>query len=113
MQGPHSILLPLGFQTPTPWLVVQCAMQYSIHCTEGTIYSVCSRDSCSLYVHGLSQLWDSESGKCYQTFRGHTAEIVCLSFNPQSTLIATGSMDTTAKLWNIADGKELHTLAVR
>jgi len=29
---------------------------------------------------------------------GHDTEIVCLSFNPQSTTIATGSMDNTAKV---------------
>ncbi|XP_033085861.1 dynein assembly factor with WDR repeat domains 1 isoform X4 [Trachypithecus francoisi] len=56
------------------------------------------------------KLWSVETGKCYHTFRGHTAEIVCLSFNPQSTLVATGSMDTTAKLWNIQNGEEVCTL---
>ncbi|NXW70565.1 DAW1 factor, partial [Hirundo rustica] len=35
---------------------------------------------------------------------------VCLSFNPQSTLLATGSMDTTAKLWDIEKGEEVATL---
>ena len=45
-------------------------------------------------------------------FRGHTAEIVCLTFNPSSTLVATGSMDTTARLWGVEDGKEKATLAV-
>lgn len=58
------------------------------------------------------QLWSSETGKCYHTFRGHTAEIVCVSFNPQSTLVATGSMDTTAKLWSVQTGTEVCTLAV-
>lgn len=38
---------------------------------------------------------------------------VCLSFNPQSTLVATGSMDTTAKLWDIQNGEEVFTLRVR
>ncbi|KAF3824081.1 hypothetical protein GH733_008366 [Mirounga leonina] len=56
------------------------------------------------------KLWSAETGKCYHTFRGHTAEIVCLSFNPQSTLVATGSMDTTAKLWDIQNGEEVFTL---
>ncbi|NWW74771.1 DAW1 factor, partial [Climacteris rufus] len=51
------------------------------------------------------------TGKCYHTFRGHSAEIVCLSFNPQSTLVATGSMDTTAKLWDIEKGEEVATLS--
>ncbi|XP_078184872.1 dynein assembly factor with WD repeat domains 1 isoform X5 [Callithrix jacchus] len=56
------------------------------------------------------KLWSVETGQCYHTFRGHRAEIVCLSFNPQSTLVATGSMDTTAKLWNIQNGEEVLTL---
>ncbi|NXR97712.1 DAW1 factor, partial [Oxylabes madagascariensis] len=50
------------------------------------------------------------TGKCFYTFRGHSAEIVCLSFNPQSTLLATGSMDTTAKLWDVETGEEVATL---
>lgn len=37
---------------------------------------------------------------------------VCLSFNPQSTLIATGSMDHTAKLWDVEKGNEVRTLSV-
>ncbi|NXS52140.1 DAW1 factor, partial [Brachypteracias leptosomus] len=51
------------------------------------------------------------TGKCFHTFRGHNAEIVCLSFNPQSTLVATGSMDTTAKLWDVEKGEEVATLS--
>lgn len=38
---------------------------------------------------------------------------VCVTFNPQSTLVATGSMDTTAKLWDVESGNEVSTLAVR
>lgn len=37
---------------------------------------------------------------------------VCITFNPQSTLVATGSMDTTAKLWDVESGHEVSTLAV-
>ncbi|NWV33840.1 DAW1 factor, partial [Grantiella picta] len=36
---------------------------------------------------------------------------VCLAFNLQSTLVATGSMDTTAKLWDIEKGEEVATLS--
>jgi hypothetical protein len=32
------------------------------------------------------------------------------SFNPQSTMVATGSMDNTAKLWAVDTGEELATL---
>ncbi len=38
---------------------------------------------------------------------------VCLAFNPQSTLIATGSMDRNAKLWDVETGVEVATLTVR
>ena len=35
-----------------------------------------------------------------------TSVCLQLSFNPQSTLIATGSMDNTAKLWAVDTGEE-------
>lgn len=37
---------------------------------------------------------------------------MCLGFNPSSTLVATGSMDTTAKLWSVETGIEQCTLTV-
>ena len=64
------------------------------------------------YSLSLPQLWSTESGKCFHTFRGHAGEIVCLGFNPSSTLVATGSMDTTAKLWSVETGIEQCTLTV-
>ena len=35
-----------------------------------------------------------------------------MAFNPQSTVVATGSMDTTAKLWDVLKGAEISTLSV-
>jgi dynein assembly factor with WDR repeat domains 1 len=46
----------------------------------------------------------------YHTYRGHATEIVCLSFNPHGTMIATGSMDNTSRLWDVETGECLHTL---
>lgn len=40
------------------------------------------------------QLWDANTGQLYHTLRGHLTEIVCLTFNPQSTCIATGTTGT-------------------
>ncbi len=42
---------------------------------------------------------------------GHTKEIVCSSFDPDSLMVATGSMDHTVKLWDIETGRELFNLA--
>lgn len=38
-------------------------------------------------------------------------EIVCLSFDPHGMLVATGSMDHTAKLWDVETGQEIFNLA--
>lgn len=46
----------------------------------------------------------------YHTFRGHATEIVCLSFDPNGAVVATGSMDNTARLWDVETGECLHTL---
>jgi len=37
---------------------------------------------------------------------------VCLNFDPKSTKVATGSMDTSAKIWDVETGVELCTLSV-
>ena len=38
---------------------------------------------------------------------------VCLSFDNSSTLIATGSMDQTVRLWDVQTGQEVLCLLVR
>ena len=43
--------------------------------------------------------------------RGHATEIVCLSFDPNGVIVATGSMDSTAKLWDVTRGVEVASLA--
>jgi len=49
-------------------------------------------------------------GRCsIKTFKGHTNGVMCLQFN--ETMIASGSYDTTVKLWDIESGKELCTLS--
>jgi WD40 repeat protein len=58
------------------------------------------------------KLWSAESGTCFHTFRGHTGEIICLTFDPQSTLLASGGIDGTARLWSVEHGTEQATLAV-
>lgn len=38
-------------------------------------------------------------------------EIVCLGFDPHGILVATGSMDHTAKLWDVETGQEIFNLS--
>lgn len=51
-----------------------------------------------------AKIWDANTGQRYHTLVGHTAQIVCLSFDPHGMLVATGSMDKTAKLWDVNTG---------
>lgn len=49
-------------------------------------------------------------GRCsIRTFTGHTNGVMCLQFD--DNILATGSYDTTIKIWDIETGKELRTLS--
>lgn len=58
------------------------------------------------------KIWDCNTGKLCHTLVGHEYEIVCISFDPQSVMVASGSMDHTAKLWDVETGKEILSLRV-
>ena len=51
------------------------------------------------------------AGDLCHTLEGHTLELVCLGFNPHGTMAVTGSMDSTARLWNVATGAPLAILS--
>jgi WD40 repeat protein len=44
------------------------------------------------------------------TLQGHTDAITCVAFSPDGNTLASSSGDTTARLWDVATGKELVTL---
>jgi WD40 repeat protein len=44
------------------------------------------------------------------TLKGHTAMVSCLVFSPDGKTLATGSEDSTIKLWDVAKGQELAIL---
>ena len=59
-------------------------------------------------VDGKIRLWDTTTGKKLMTLSGHAAEdedrlpnrpILALAFSPDSTQLASGSTDTTVRLW--------------
>jgi len=53
--------------------------------------------------------WNWKYGRCaIKTFKGHTNGILCLQFD--DNVLATGSYDSTIKIWNIETGKEVRTL---
>lgn len=67
---------------------------------EGDLLFTCAKDH-------HPTLWYSDNGERIGTYNGHNGAVWALDPSSDSTLLATGSADTTTKLWNIETGKEL------
>lgn len=48
--------------------------------------------------------------RCSSTLSGHGQPILCASFSPTGRLLATGSGDATARLWDLSTELPFHTL---
>jgi WD40 repeat protein len=44
------------------------------------------------------------------TLEGHTGSVFALAFSPDGKTLASGSKDTTVKLWDLTTGKNIATL---
>lgn len=52
-----------------------------------------------------ANVWCSRTGHCHLTLWGHDAEVVVVQFSPTQCRVATGSMDSTAKIFHLSTGK--------
>ncbi len=57
------------------------------------------------------RLWDTSTGNCLQTLRGHSDRVWCIDFSPNAQILASASDDKTLKLWNIETGECFQTLS--
>src|SRR5205807_10031478 len=67
------------------------------------------------YEDGLLFVWDAATGKLRHTLAGHRghSSVTALAFTPDSkTLISTGRIDPSVRLWDVAGGKEVARLPV-
>lgn len=46
----------------------------------------------------------------FHTFKGHRSAVRCVAFDPEGLTLASGSSDSTIKLWDLNTGKLLNTL---
>lgn len=82
---------------------------------DGSVLATASAD-------GTARLWDGATGEELAVLAGHEEGlavslagsrqgVLFVSFSPDSTLVATGGADGTARIWRVADGSE--TLVLR
>ncbi|XP_044736664.1 guanine nucleotide-binding protein subunit beta-5 isoform X2 [Chrysoperla carnea] len=52
-------------------------------------------------------IWDMRSGQCVQSFEGHQSDINSVKFHPSGDCVATGSDDSTCRLFDLRADKEV------
>ena len=51
-------------------------------------------------------VWDAVTGRWIASFGGHADTVTSVAFSPDGTLIVSGSLDETARVWEAATGRE-------
>lgn len=59
-----------------------------------------------------AKLWNVFTGDCLVTFWGHTAEVVGAQFNPSKETVATISMDSTARVFDVITGRSMYSCII-
>lgn len=54
-----------------------------------------------------ARIWDCDTQTVQYTLKGHTNWVLCVQWSPRADVIATGSMDTTIRLWDANKGKAI------
>ena len=69
-------------------------------------------DGTQLAVASSIGIWfyDATTGAEVNLLTGHKSFVTFVAFSPDGTMLASGSWDTTIRLWDVRTGKVIHTL---
>ena len=56
-------------------------------------------------------LYDARTGEELKLLSGHTSSVKSVSFSPDGSTLASGSLDATVRLWSVETGRHLRTLS--
>lgn len=78
------------------------------------LLSVAVPDDASLVAaaggDGAVWVWDARTGGCVRAYRGHTAPVAGLAFQPASRDLYSASLDATVRIWSLDDGAYVDAL---
>jgi serine/threonine-protein kinase len=108
---------PPGWDPPPGWAPPPPVRRALVMPIGSPVHSIALSDDGRWIAVGLSshliRVSDTKSGEIVTTLRGHSDRVVALAFSADRALLASGSWDGTAKLWNLAEGRDIKTLGVR
>lgn len=77
-------------------------MSVSLHPTDPNLFASGSCDA-------TLKLWDLRTGKCSMSFDGHESDLNSISFMPNGDTIASGSDDSTCRLFDVRAAASINT----
>ena len=84
-----------------------------VHCSPQSVFRVRPATRCSSTLSGRGKFFffPHLAPSSNATPSGHSSPILCASFSPTGNLLATGSGDTNARLWDLFTETPSHTLS--
>ena len=83
----------------------------SVAISHDSKYLACSYSDGIDHVNGIVKIFEIETAKLTKTLTGHAKKISSVSYTPDGKYLATGSEDSTLKVWDVGSGKCLTTIS--
>ncbi|KAL1241362.1 Guanine nucleotide-binding protein [Trichinella spiralis] len=113
LRSDNLILTSSGDSTCAIWDVESSQMIQSFHGHMSDVFSIDipKADTSNIFISGGADrqalVWDIRSGQCVQCFEGHEADINAVRFHPCGDAFATGSDDSSCRLFDLRADRQV------